>query len=65
MQTAFTIKSGSSTSVSIIAVTVNEKTTNANDGDTWFCAVQFTGEDVAGNPATSEVGGFSNSLANR
>jgi len=63
--TGFTIPIGSSASVPITAVTVAEKTTGAADGDTWVCSIQFFGEDVAGNPAKSEVGGFSISLANR
>jgi hypothetical protein len=64
VQVSDTIPSGASKSVPILAVTASEKLL-ANPGDTWFCSVQFSGEDVAGNPVNSEVAGFSISLANR
>jgi len=58
---SFTLPSGASTSITVVAATTTEKT-NAADGDTWSCQVQFKGEDVAGNPARSDPAGFSVSI---
>lgn len=51
---SFTIPSGGTASVSVVVVTVTEKTTLATVGDTWRCYVRFEGEDVAGNPALTD-----------
>lgn len=59
---SFTLRSGASTSVTITAVTVGEKVNNGANGDTWSCSVQFSGEDLAGNPAKSAPAGYTVSV---
>jgi hypothetical protein len=55
---SFVIPSGASSQVSVVAVTVAEKTTLAAQGDTWACFVRFEGEDLAGNPSQTEYASF-------
>jgi hypothetical protein len=59
---SFTIKSGETKQVTVVAVTVAQKAAAAA-GDTWVCTVQFQGEDIAGNPAISEAANFVVSFA--
>jgi hypothetical protein len=55
---SFTIPSGSTAQVTVVAVTVAEKTTLAAQGDSWACYVRLEGEDLAGNPATTDFASF-------
>lgn len=56
----FTIPVGSSVSIVITAVTVQEKgLPGAAQGNTWQCFVKIKGEDLAGNPAESDFTSFS------
>ena len=59
---SFTLVSGASTAISVVAATTREKIDSGSDGDTWSCAVQFSGEDLAGNPALSEPAGYTVSI---
>ncbi|HXI04404.1 MAG TPA: hypothetical protein VNI57_14625 [Candidatus Saccharimonadales bacterium] len=51
---SFTIPTNGTASVSVVVVTVTEKTTLASVGDSWKCYIRFEGEDLAGNPATTD-----------
>lgn len=55
---SFTIPSGATAAVTVVAVTVAEKTTLAAQGDSWACFVRLEGEDLAGNPATTDFASF-------
>jgi len=59
---ATTLTAGASTSFTIVAATTSEKVNNAVDGDSWTCAVQFSGEDLAGNPAKSQPASYTVSI---
>jgi hypothetical protein len=55
---SFVIPANASATISVVAVTVAEKTTLAAQGDSWDCFVRFVGEDLAGNPAETEYASF-------
>ncbi len=61
---SFTIPSGATAQVTVVAVTVAEKTTLPALGDSWDCFVRMEGEDLAGNPATTDFASFAVSFVN-
>ncbi len=61
---SFTIPSGATAQVTVVAVTVAEKTTLAAQGDSWSCFVRLEGEDLAGNPASTDFASFAVNFVN-